>query len=1332
MEDSVKYSIGLDIGTNSVGWAVLDNNFNLRRRKGKNLWGVRLFDSAETAASRRLARGQRRRYVRRKERILLLRELLEPMVLGKDSTFFIRMEESFRHLEEKQSGVKYNLFIDKEFTDKEYFEAYPTIYHLRESLLNSKKKEDPRLIYLAIHHIIKYRGNFLYEGQNFSINNSNKVKEIIRETLNLLDELTENRNNLVADAKIDELLILISQINGDKRKKQKEILGLLLEDEKDKRVLEEAVKMLLGYKGSAAKLFSDESLVDDAGKDIQIEFSSPQYEDNEEELAQRLEENYFIVESLKSIYSFLVLQAILDSSENISEAMVKKFDKHKADLDLIKKIFKKYFPSHYCDFFRSDDPKMKNYSNYIKNTSKCSREDLYGVLKKILISSEVAQGDQKVIYCLEEIEKDSFLNKQNHRDNGAIPYQLNKSELEKIISNQEKYYPELAENKDKIISILEFRIPYYVGPLNPGPPDSEPKFAWIKKLSNEKIYPWNFDQVVDKDQTAEGFITRMTNFCSYLPAEKVIPKNSLLYSEYMVISEIKQIRVNGQFLSNSDRERIFEELFKKYKTVKEKRLMDWLTDIDYPKNKTTYEGYEISGYQKEKQFASSLKSYHDFTKIFGEINSTNRELIELIIYWLTVYEDKEIVRRRLKKELNLSDEIIKEICRLRYTGWSRLSEKLLTGLKTDYFNGSRKNIMQLLHETDENFMQIINNKNYSFKEQIKEQSVSLTGGKISYEEVKSLQGSPAIKRGIWQTVKIVEELVKIMGIEPDKIFLEFAREDQESRRTKSRFSYLKTLYETLSKEVGQYNKELLEELKSNEENINKEKFYLYFIQNGKSLYSGKKLELNNLESYEVDHIVPRSIIKDDSFDNKALVLREENQNKGDIYPLSIDIQKKNIGFWKYLLENKLITPKKFNALIRIDRGTNEYEQGFINRQLVETRQIVKRVANIFEGRFLETDVVAIKADLVSNFRDQYQIYKIREINDFHHAKDAYLTALMGTYLLKRFPKMDKEFIYNEFRKTKKDAKKQTSRQKNGFIIASMDKDYIDEETGEVVWKKDEEIAKVKRISAYNDCFVTKKLEEGTGQFFNLTLLNKDETAATNKEIVPRKKDWDVKKYGGYGSLKEAHFILIEHKYKGKIKKEIVGIPVHKAQEIKRDQRTLEDYLKKDRAFINPIIIKNKILKNQLLIEDGKPIFLASSQEIHNAKQLKLSTAVEKNIYELMRNTNNVTKESSIEAYEALQIKISNEYELFSEVARTMKEFKEVFLGLPLEEQGKIIMELLKVTRTNAANANLGAYELKGKKIGSRIGRKTNYSVKLDNTYLITQSITGFFEKREKL
>lgn len=55
------YNIGIDAGTGSCGWAVLDDETaDLCYFKGKPTWGSRIYSGAETAANARSNRGQRR------------------------------------------------------------------------------------------------------------------------------------------------------------------------------------------------------------------------------------------------------------------------------------------------------------------------------------------------------------------------------------------------------------------------------------------------------------------------------------------------------------------------------------------------------------------------------------------------------------------------------------------------------------------------------------------------------------------------------------------------------------------------------------------------------------------------------------------------------------------------------------------------------------------------------------------------------------------------------------------------------------------------------------------------------------------------------------------------------------------------------------------------------------------------------------------------------------------------------------------------------------------------------------------------------------------------
>ena len=89
-----KFYLGLDIGTDSVGWAVTDENYNLIRKQGKHLWGARLFPEASDASTRRSNREARRRLQRRRWRIVLLQELFNDEMNKVDPNFFARLNNS--------------------------------------------------------------------------------------------------------------------------------------------------------------------------------------------------------------------------------------------------------------------------------------------------------------------------------------------------------------------------------------------------------------------------------------------------------------------------------------------------------------------------------------------------------------------------------------------------------------------------------------------------------------------------------------------------------------------------------------------------------------------------------------------------------------------------------------------------------------------------------------------------------------------------------------------------------------------------------------------------------------------------------------------------------------------------------------------------------------------------------------------------------------------------------------------------------------------------------------------------------------------------------------
>lgn len=709
------------------------------------------------------------------------------------------------------------------------------------------------------------------------------------------------------------------------------------------------------------------------------------------------------------------------------------------------------------------------------------------------------------------------------------------------------------------------------------------------------------------------------------------------------------------------------------------------------------EAREVKGFMGDKKTLIRLKSIQDFTKIYGKITKENIEEIEKIIYWLTVFEDKKIVERKLKNETKITTEKRKKILKLKYKGFGRVSEKLLKGIRVKGGRYFGKTIINILKETNLNFMQIINDEEIGINKILEEMNGNEKIEKINFEKhIKILQGSPALKRGIYQAIKQIREVIKIMGSYPENIFIEFAREDQESKRSLDANKIITNLYKEIKEQTGE-DKKIIERLKEGLE-VKEEKLKLYLLQRGKCMYTNESLEFENLSFYEVDHIVPRSIIKDNSIDNKVLVTKKSNQDKENG---SLEVSKLVQRNWEELLKYKMISRKKYDALKKIKEGYSKNEiKGFINRQLVEVRQITKHVTSLLNRCYGDkgTKIYAIKAELIDNFKKQYNISKSREINDFHHAKDAYAVSVVGLYINKRFKNLNSEFIYDEYEKIKKTNRKKAMEDKSkknkfGFIISSMNRDFIDEDTGEIVWEKEKEISKIKKVFGYNDCLVVKRTEIMGGQMFKLTRNPKPQQGAKIENKIPLKKDLEILKYGYYDGVQEAYYSLIEFDKGKKRVRRLVGVPIMYAEKLKKDKEELREYFEKN--YKNVKIIKERVSKYQKIRVEGHEYYLVSSTEWQNAKQLKLKNDIYRNVVIVSnrRELNKLEEKEQLEIiekiYEDLILKIENEYKKpFKGVIETLKNGREKFNLLSIEEKIQVIKNILKLTKADSQNANL--------------------------------------------
>lgn len=319
------YYLGLDMGTNSVGWAVTDQHYNLLKAKGKDLWGIREFIEADTSVERRTHRISRRRRQREQARIGLLNDYFHDAIIAIDPSFFQRLENSKYHLEDKDQNVryKYNIFNDPDYTDADYYTQYPTIYHLRKELLENPKPHDVRLVYLALLNMFKHRGHFLNSGISDG-NNERSLKDAYINFAISVSELTEDYFNQDVDYSTIEGILSSRDLN--RTKKAEELSTVLGIDFKNKKY-KEYLRAICGLKINAYTLFSDQ-LPDDTTK-IDLCVSDASFDEKSEELVSLIGEDLFqIILNIKEIYDIGSLAGILKGYTYLSQARVAAYDKH--------------------------------------------------------------------------------------------------------------------------------------------------------------------------------------------------------------------------------------------------------------------------------------------------------------------------------------------------------------------------------------------------------------------------------------------------------------------------------------------------------------------------------------------------------------------------------------------------------------------------------------------------------------------------------------------------------------------------------------------------------------------------------------------------------------------------------------------------------------------------------------------------------------------------------------------------------------------------------------------------------------------------------------------
>jgi len=255
--------------------------------------------------------------------------------------------------------------------------------------------------------------------------------------------------------------------------------------------------------------------------------------------------------------------------------------------------------------------------------------------------------------------------------------------------------------------------------------------------------------------------------------------------------------------------------------------------------------------------------------------------------------------------------------------------------------------------------------------------------------------NPVVEKILNQMVNVINTITDIYG-KPEEIRIELARDLKKNAKereeltksiaeaTRAHEEYKRILTKPLS-EGGQFGLTYV-----NRNDIIRYKLYEELRENGyKTLYSNTYISPGNVFSgdFDIEHIIPQSRLFDDSFSNKTLELKSVNLEKGN--RTAIDFVKDKYGetgndnsLENYLnriesqFKKGVLSRGKYNKLKMQEKDIPE---DFINRDLGDTRYIAK-YAKTMLGDFVKR-VVTTTGSITDALREDWQLVDVmKELN----------------------------------------------------------------------------------------------------------------------------------------------------------------------------------------------------------------------------------------------------------------------------------------------------------------------------------------------------------------
>lgn len=242
--------------------------------------------------------------------------------------------------------------------------------------------------------------------------------------------------------------------------------------------------------------------------------------------------------------------------------------------------------------------------------------------------------------------------------------------------------------------------------------------------------------------------------------------------------------------------------------------------------------------------------------------------------------------------------------------------------------------------------------------------------------------NPVVEKILNQMVNVVNEIINTYG-KPDEIRVELARDLKKNQKEREELS---RAIASATKEQEQIRKILSEEFGityPTRNDVIRYRLYEELKDNGyKTPYSDTYIPREKLFSkeYDIEHIIPKARLFDDSFSNKTLEVRSINIEKGNKTAYDFVLEKYGEdGLKRYLNVCESLFKDKKGKLRKLKMREEDIPEDFVDRDLRNTQYIAKRALSMLGD--ICRRVVATTGSITDQLRNDWQLVDtMKELN----------------------------------------------------------------------------------------------------------------------------------------------------------------------------------------------------------------------------------------------------------------------------------------------------------------------------------------------------------------